>query len=50
MDYSLLLIIVKNDAEVINNTNTIKKHLNNPYCFYTKNKTFMVTMGVIDYL
>jgi hypothetical protein len=50
MDYSLLLIIVKNDPQFPDLSTTLKKHLNNPYCFYTRNKTFLVTMGIIDYL
>jgi len=47
MDYSLLLIIAKYDEKVkerLEQSNTC------PFVFFTKNKNFIIALGLIDYL
>ncbi|CDW91623.1 phosphatidylinositol 4-phosphate 5-kinase-like protein 1 [Stylonychia lemnae] len=48
MDYSLLLIIAKNDRKV---KNLIRQNqLKNRFVFVTQNKNYVVLVGLIDYL
>lgn len=48
MDYSLLLIIAKNDSKVkkIIAMNNFK----NRFVFVSKNKNYVILIGIIDYL
>jgi hypothetical protein len=47
MDYSLLLIIAKNDRQV---GKIISEKGDNPSYFYSKNKNYVLAVGLIDYL
>lgn len=46
MDYSLLLIIVKNDKKV----QDLISQESSMHTFFTKNRNFIVALGLIDYL
>ncbi|CDW88370.1 g-protein-coupled receptor family protein [Stylonychia lemnae] len=46
MDYSLLLVIIRADSV----SERDKRLKWNPYFFKTKNQSFLITMGIIDYL
>ena len=47
MDYSLLLIIVKNDEKV---EKIIRQMKDTSFIFYIESRNFLVVMGIIDYL
>ena len=47
MDYSLLLVIVNRNQLTERDMQRLKS---NSYYFYSKNRGFLITMGIIDYL